>query len=142
MTVIVAAAVVRHEGRILLTRRMAGAHLAGLWELPGGKLELGEPPEAAVVRECAEECCIDVVVDDIVDVTFHHYAATADRPSKDVLLLFYECRLAEGGRHDVKHVGVADHAWVLPGELRRYPLPPPDEKLVRKLERLAGVGAG
>jgi 8-oxo-dGTP diphosphatase len=139
MTVLVAAAVVRHEGRILLTRRMAGAHLAGLWELPGGKLDPGEAPEAAVVRECSEECAIDVVVDDIVDVTFHHYAASVDRPAKDVLLLFYECRLAEGGRRNVQHLGVADHAWVLPGELRNYPLPPPDEKLVRKLERLAGI---
>lgn len=131
-TVIVAAAVVRREGRILLTRRMAGAHLGGLWELPGGKVEPGEDPEAAVVRECAEECAIDVVVEDILDVTFHRYAATATKPGKDVLLLFYACRL--GARGDVQHRGVADHAWVLPGELRGYPLPPPDQKLVRKLE--------
>jgi 8-oxo-dGTP diphosphatase len=133
-TVIVAAAVVRHEGRILLTRRMAGAHLAGLWELPGGKVEDGEDPERAVVRECDEECAIDVVVEDIVDVTFHRYAATASKPSKDVLLLFYGCRL--GPRRDVEHRGVADHAWVRPRELRDYPLPPPDAKLVRKLEAL------
>ena len=131
-TVIVAAAVVRHEGRILLTRRMAGAHLAGMWELPGGKVEAGEDPEVAVVRECDEECAIDVVVDDIVDVTFHHYAASDDKPSKDVLLLFYGCRL--GARRDVQHRGVADHAWVRPSELHAYPLPPPDAKLVRKLE--------
>ena len=132
-TVLVAAAVVRHGGRILLTRRMEGAHLAGLWELPGGKVEDGESPEAAVVRECREECAIDVVVDDILDVTFHSYAATDARARKDVLLLFYACRL--GARRDVQHLGVADHAWVLPGELRSYPLPPPDAKLVGKLER-------
>jgi 8-oxo-dGTP diphosphatase len=133
-TVIVAAAVVRHEGRILLTRRMAGAHLAGMWELPGGKVEDGEDPEAAVVRECAEECAIDVVVEDIADVTFHRYAATETKPGKDVLLLFYWCRL--GGRREVAHLGVADHAWVSPRELSAYPLPPPDAKLVRKIEAL------
>lgn len=136
-TIVVAAAVVRHEGRVLLTRRMAGAHLAGMWELPGGKVEDGESPEAAVVRECLEECAIDVVVDDILDVTFHRYAATETKPAKDVLLLFYGCALAtaRGARRDVQHLGVADHAWVLPTELRQYPLPPPDEKLVRKLEK-------
>jgi len=133
-TVIVAAAVVKHEGRILLTRRMAGAHLAGLWELPGGKVEDGEAPEDAVVRECDEECAIDVVVEDIADVTFHRYAATDARPGKDVLLLFYWCRL--GARGEVQHRGVADHAWVRPRELGAYPLPPPDAKLVRKLEAL------
>lgn len=133
-TVIVAAAVVQHEGRVLLTRRMAGAHLAGMWELPGGKVEAGEDPEAAVVRECAEECAIDVVVDDILDVTFHRYPEADGKPGKDVLLLFYACRL--GARGDVQHLGVADHAWVRPTELRAYSLPPPDAKLVRKLEKL------
>ena len=108
--------------------------MGGLWELPGGKVEDGESPEHAVVRECAEECAIDVVVDDILDVTFHRYAASESKPGKDVLLLFYACAL--GARHDVQHLGVADHAWVLPRELRDYPLPPPDAKLVRKLETM------
>jgi 8-oxo-dGTP diphosphatase len=124
-TILVGAAVVRHEGRILLTRRMEGAHLAGLWEFPGGKVEPGEDPEMTVVRECAEECAIDVIVDDILDVTFHAY------PKKNVLLLFYACRL--GPRRDVQHLGVADHRWVLPSELASHPLPPPDERVVRKL---------
>lgn len=125
-TVVVAAAVLRHEGRILLTRRMAGAHLGGLWEFPGGKVEAGEDPEATVVRECREECGLEIVVDDILDVTFHRY------PEKAVLLLFYACRLVRG---EVEHRGVADHAWVAPGELRAYPLPPPDERVVAKIER-------
>ena len=125
--ILVAAAVVERDGRILLTRRMEGAHLAGMWEFPGGKVEDGEDPEATVVRECREECAIDLVVHDIVDVTFHRY------PKKDVLLLFYACSIAGGG--EVKHVGVADHVWALPSELRRYPTPPPDERLIAKLER-------
>ena len=126
MTILVAAAVVREGGRILLTRRMQDAHLGGYWEFPGGKVEAGESPEDALVRECREECAIDVEVLDILDVTFHRY------PSKDVLLLFYECRRTAG---EVTHVGVAAHAWVLPSELDRYPLPPPDARLVEKLKR-------
>ncbi|UJR80306.1 (deoxy)nucleoside triphosphate pyrophosphohydrolase [Sandaracinus amylolyticus] len=125
-TVIVAAAVVKREGRVLLTRRMQGTHLAGFWEFPGGKVEEGEDPEVAVVRECREECAIDLEVVDVVEVAFHRYER------KDVLLLFYECRLASD--REVQHLGVAEHTWVLPSELGDYPLPPPDERLVRKLQ--------
>ena len=127
--VLVAAAVLRHEGRILLTRRMKGAHLAGLWEFPGGKVEPGEDPEATVVRECREECAIEVEVLDIVEVAHHAYE------EKEVLLLFYECRFADpSAGTQVQHLGVAEHAWVLPTQLGDYPLPPPDARLVRKLE--------
>ena len=125
-TVLVAAAVVKREGRVLLTRRMEGTHLAGFWEFPGGKVEPGEDPEVAVVRECREECAIDLEVVDVIEVAFHRYER------KDVLLLFYECRLAR--EQEVQHLGVAEHAWVLPSELGAYPLPPPDERLVRKLQ--------
>ena len=125
--VLVAAAVVRREGRVLLTRRMKGAHLEGYWEFPGGKLERGEAPEVTVVRECREECAIEVEVVDILDVTFHAY------PGKDVLLLFYDCRLVSG---EVVHRGVADHAWVRPESLGDYPLPPADVRVVDKIRRL------
>jgi 8-oxo-dGTP diphosphatase len=130
-TIIVAAAIVeREDGRILLTRRLEGAHLAGLWEFPGGKVDEGEDPEHAVVRECREECAIDLEVRDIVEVAFHRY------PTKDVLLLFYACRLASE-RREVQHLGVADHAWALPSELGRYAFPPPDERLIAKLRARA-----
>lgn len=126
-TLIVAAAVIEHEGSILVTRRKSTGELAGLWEFPGGKVEDGEDPRATVVRECSEECAIDVVVDDILDVTFHRY------PRRDVLLLFYRCRL--GARRDVQHLDVADHRWVAPTELRQFELPPPDEAVLTKIER-------
>jgi 8-oxo-dGTP diphosphatase len=124
-TLLVAAAVVRREGRILITRRLDRGHLAGFWEFPGGKVEEGEAPEDALVRECREECAIDVEVRDILEVTFHRYAR------KNVLLLFYDCVLVRG---EVQHVQVADHAWVTPGELDAYELPPPDARLVAKLK--------
>lgn len=126
MTVIVAAAVLR-EGPgepILLTKRLDEGHLAGLWEFPGGKIEPGESPEAAVVRECREEIALEIRVVDVLDVAWHRY------PTKDVLLVFYDCRITGGV---IEHHEVAGHAWVEPRELPEYELPPPDERLIAKL---------
>ena len=128
MPVVVAAAVLIDQGRVLLTRRLDGRHLAGMWEFPGGKLEPGESPEDAVVRECAEECGIEVEVVDILDVTHHRY------PEKDVLLLFYRCRLVAG---EVQHRQVADHAWVAPSELDEFTLPPGDARIVQRIRSLS-----
>lgn len=85
-TVIVAAAVIIEDGRVLLSRRKSGTHLAGMWEFPGGKVDQGEDPRAALVRELAEELGIEATATEIVDVTFHHYEDAA----KSVLLLFFE----------------------------------------------------
>jgi len=125
--VVVAAAVIIRDGRVLLTRRAAGQHLAGLWEFPGGKLEDGESPEAALVRECEEECGIEVEVAGILEVTHHRY------PDKEVLLLFYRCELRAG---EVRHLQVADHAWVPPENLGDYSLPPADEPVVARIRSL------
>ena len=125
--IVVAAAVIIRDGRVLLTRRAEGQHLEGMWEFPGGKLEPGESPEAALVRECREECGIEVEVDEILDVTHHRY------PDKEVLLLFYRCALGSG---EVRNLQVADHAWVAPHELDRYPLPPADERIVARIQTL------
>jgi 8-oxo-dGTP diphosphatase len=133
-TILVAAAVVtRADGRLLLTQRRAGTHLAGLWEFPGGKVEPGEDPERAVVRECLEECGIDIAVRDILEVTFHSFARDETGAQKHVLLLFYDCALCEGTI--VSDLEVAAHAWVLPSELPNYELPAPDIRLVQKLMR-------
>jgi len=125
--VVVAAAVVIRDGRVLLTRRLEGQHLAGMWEFPGGKLEAGESPEEALVRECQEECGIEVEVAEILEVTHHRY------PEKEVLLLFYRCELRAG---EVRHLQVADHAWVAPRDLDDYPLPPADERVVARIRAL------
>jgi len=122
--IIVSAAVLFEDGRVLLTRRMKGAHLAGFWEFPGGKVEEGEDPEHALVRECREECGIEIEVGDILDVTFHRYE------EKDVLLLFYRCRRVSG---EVQHLGVEDHVFCAPADLGNYPLPPPDDAVVAKI---------
>lgn len=126
--IVVAAAVLLDQGRVLLTKRGDGKHLAGMWEFPGGKLERGESPEDAVVRECREECGIEVEVIDIFDVTHHRY------PEKDVLLLFYRCALRAG---EVRNIQVADHAWVEPRELDAYTFPTADARVVERLKSLA-----
>ena len=127
MPTIVAAAVVLDRGRVLLTQRAEGTHLEGLWEFPGGKLEPGESPEEALVRECREECGIEIAVDDILEVTFHRY------PEKDVLLLFYRCSIVSG---EVRHLQVNAHAWVAPDELDRYDFPPADAGVLARIRAL------
>lgn len=122
--ILVSAAVIRRDGLVLLTRRMKGTHLAGFWEFPGGKVEPGEDPALTVVRECREECGIEIRVLDILNVTFHAY------PEKEVLLLFYDCELVSG---EVQDLQVASHVWCAPADLRNYPLPPPDDAVVAKI---------
>ncbi|MEM6956371.1 MAG: 8-oxo-dGTP diphosphatase MutT [Myxococcota bacterium] len=123
--VLVAAAVVRQAGRILLTKRPAKTHLGGLWEFPGGKVEASEDPRSAVVRELKEECGVLVRAGAILETVFHRYE------TKSVLLLFYECELIEG---EVQNLGVSEHVWVRPAELSDYEFPPADAPLIALLQ--------
>lgn len=86
---VVAAGVVMRGEQILICQRKAGVHNGLKWEFPGGKLEAGEAPEAALVRELREELAVDAAVTGVCDVLFHRY------PDRDVLLLFYYCRIAD-----------------------------------------------
>jgi 8-oxo-dGTP diphosphatase len=128
--VVVAAGVIRRDGRVLITRRMAGAHLAGYWEFPGGKVEAGEDPEAALVRELGEELGIEAEVGRIEDVAFHRDS------ERSVLLLFYGARIIKGEPRDI---GVSQHVWVTTAQLDDYEFPPADERLIA---RLRGDGSG
>jgi 8-oxo-dGTP diphosphatase len=130
MTVLVAAGVLVEGGRVLLTRRPGGTHLAGLWEFPGGKVEPGESPEEALVRELQEELAVQVRVGPVLDVTFWRY------PNKDVLLLFYEVERLVG---EVQDVGVAAHAWVTLEALADYALPPADARVLGRVRALLGA---
>jgi 8-oxo-dGTP diphosphatase len=91
-TLLVAAGVVIEKGRVLLAQRKRGAHLAGKWELPGGKVEPGEDPRVTVRRELLEELGIEVVAGEVLDVTFHDYPEAGRR----VLLLFFEASRLPG----------------------------------------------
>jgi len=133
-TVLVAAAVVVREGRVLLSQRKGGSHLAGAWEFPGGKVEAGEDPKAALARELDEELGVRATIGDIVEVTFHRY----DEAQKSVLLLFYEATLAPGSP-EPRAVDVADVTWADEAFLDPAKFPPADVDVLRKVcARLAG----
>ena len=129
--VIVSAAVIVSAGRVLLTQRKLGTHLAGAWEFPGGKVEAGEDPRDALARELAEEIGVQALVGDIVEVTFHRY------PAKNVLLLFYEAHLAPGSP-EPRAIDVAAVRWAAADEIRDDDLPPADVGVLAKVRaRLA-----
>ncbi|MFO0589228.1 MAG: (deoxy)nucleoside triphosphate pyrophosphohydrolase [Polyangiaceae bacterium] len=126
--ILVAAAAVIRDGRVLLTQRKQGSHLAGAWELPGGKAEHDEDPRDAVVRELREELGVEVIVGDILDVTFHRY------PEKSVLLLFYEAALAQDSP-EPRPLDVADLQWAGPADLKDETFPPADVAVLAKVRR-------
>ncbi len=132
-TVLVAAGVVIERSRVLLTQRKAGAHLAGMWELPGGKVEPGEDPRDALARELREELGVDVAVGEILEVTFHRY----DDADKAVLLLFYEATRTPGSP-EPRALDVAAFEWADRDGLDPARFPPADVavlgKIARKLE--------
>jgi 8-oxo-dGTP diphosphatase len=124
--VLVVAAVIREGERVLLSQRKAGTHLAGAWEFPGGKVEAGEDPRAALVRELREELGVEAVVGAPLEVVFHRY------PEKSVLLLFFACTLAPTSPAPAA-LEVAAIRWVATRELREEDFPPADVGLVRAL---------
>lgn len=126
---LVVAAIIEQDGLVLLTRRPPGKPLAGYWEFLGGKVEAGESPEAALQRECREECGIDISVGDILDVNLHLRHPSGDG-AYDILLLFYRCRITQGV---VQNLDVSDHLWVRPADLHRFQLPPGNQRVVQKL---------
>jgi mutator protein MutT len=120
MTVIVVAAVVEEHGRFLLTRRLAGTHLSGLWEFPGGKVEADESHADALAREMREELAVDVVVGEKVhDVVFAYAEKTVD-------LHFYRCTLS--GRP--RPCQGQDMMWAERDALRDLPFPEADRDLI------------
>jgi 8-oxo-dGTP diphosphatase len=133
-TVIVAAGIVIEGGRVLLTQRKTGAHLAGMWEFPGGKVEPGEDPKEALRRELVEELGIDVTVGDVVDVTFHRY----DDAEKAVLLLFYEAARTPGSAAPSAR-DVAAFAWEDAHGLDPARFPPADVAILRKVRARLGA---
>ena len=121
----VAAALVLHEGRYLLTRRKADVHLGGLWEFPGGKREPGESLEECLRRELREELGIEITEPVPFQVIRHAY------PEKTVELHFFRCSIKDG---QPRPLGCEALQWVPPEELARVPLPPADRPLVETLQ--------
>jgi 8-oxo-dGTP diphosphatase len=127
-TVLVAAGVIFESGKVLLSQRKAGAHLAGMWEFPGGKVDEGEDPRAALSRELKEELGIDTVVGDVIEVTFHHCAEA----EKAVLLLFFEAtRTAASPAPEA--LDVAAFKWAAAADLDPADFPPADVAILKKI---------
>jgi len=127
-TVVVAAAVVVENGRVLLTQRKPGSHLAGMWEFPGGKVQEGEDPRETVVRELREELGIVVRASEIVDVTFHRY----EEARKAVLLLFFDAE-REAGSPEPRALDVAAFRWASKDEMDPAGFPPADVAVLCKV---------
>ncbi|NHN84661.1 8-oxo-dGTP diphosphatase MutT [Acetobacter musti] len=129
LMLVVAAALIDSDGRILLARRPEGKSLAGLWEFPGGKIEPGESPEAALIRELHEELGIDVTRACLAPFTFVSHAYE----KSDLLMPLYLCRRWHGTPEGREGQALA---WVAAGDLERYPMPPADLPLIPFLRDL------
>ena len=120
---VAAVALIDPDGRVLLAQRPEGKSLAGLWEFPGGKVEPGETPEAALIRELHEELGIETWQSCLAPLTFasHSYA------DFHLLMPLFACRRWDG-------IPVAREgqtlAWVAPSRLKDYPMPPADLPLI------------
>ena len=126
-TVLVAAvALVDVDGRVLIAERPEGKSMAGLWEFPGGKVEPGETPEQALIRELLEELAIDVTEACLAPFTF----ASHIYEDFHLLMPLYLCRRWDGILRPLEGQQVK---WVRPLELRTYPMPPADEPLIAML---------
>ena len=116
----------QHAGKILMSKRKADVHLAHAWEFPGGKVELGEHPIAALKRELLEELNIHVDHPHIYAIGHHCYA------TKEIILMVYECTYAHG---EIQALGVAEFTWLSKEEVCRLPLPPADVEVIERLRK-------
>lgn len=123
LLLVVACALVDSDGRVLLSQRPRGKAMAGLWEFPGGKVEPGETPEQAVVRELAEELGIETKVACLAPLTF----ASHSYESFHLVMPLFVCRRFWGIPRP--HEGQT-LKWVRPRDMRQYPMPPADEPLI------------
>ena len=126
---VVAVALVDADGRVLVQQRPAGRAMAGLWEFPGGKIEPGETPEAALVRELREELGIDVAAACLAPATF----ASERLGERHLLLLLYVCRKWRGVPAPLAASALR---WVHPVALHGLAMPPADRPLIGLLEAL------
>lgn len=126
---VVAVALIDPDGRILIAKRPEGKQLVGLWEFPGGKVEPGERPEQALIRELKEELGIDVKEACLAPFVFTSHAYEKFH----LLMPLYLCRRWSGTVVAKEHSALA---WVKPAKLRDYPMPPADEPLIAWLRDL------
>ena len=123
-TVMVTAALIIEQGKILVTQRKKDSSQGLLWEFPGGKVKEGEDPRKALQREIKEELDVEVEVGMIFDVAYYSY------PEYPILLLVYRCRIEKGS---LKPIGCHDLRWVTPDEFETLTMPPADDPIRKRL---------
>jgi 8-oxo-dGTP diphosphatase len=126
---VVAAALIDADGRLLVQQRPQGKAMAGLWEFPGGKVEDGELPEAALIRELREELGIDVEKACLAPACF----ASEALGERHMILLVYACRKWRGIPQAIEAPAIR---WVRPLDLHSLDMPPADKPLIGLLEAL------
>lgn len=125
---VAAGVLVDAAGRILLAQRPEGKAMAGLWEFPGGKMEAGESPEGALIRELREELSIEIKASDLEPLTFVSHAY----PDFHLVMPVFLCRRWSGQVSALEHAGLA---WVPLQDLDRYPMPPADGPLISEIKK-------
>ena len=123
LVLVAAVALIDADGRVLLAQRPPGKAMAGLWEFPGGKVEPGETPEAALIRELHEELGIETWASCLAPLTFASHAY----PDFHLLMPLFACRRWQGMVEPREGQALK---WVRPGDLRAYPMPPADLPLI------------
>ena len=127
--IVVSLALINDADEILLSQRPKNKHLAGFWEFPGGKVETGEVPEIALIREIKEELDININNKCIAPLSFSEF----DYKEFQLLLLLYVCRKWEG---EPKSMESDEIMWVKPNMLRKYKMPPADDALIYCIQDL------
>jgi 8-oxo-dGTP diphosphatase len=129
LVLVVACALVDADGRLLIAQRPQGRSMAGLWEFPGGKIEAGERPETALIRELREELAIEVNEACLAPFAFASHAY----PDFHLLMPLFICRRWGGMPSPMEAAAIK---WVRPRELHALPMPPADLPLVAMLRDL------
>jgi 8-oxo-dGTP diphosphatase len=129
LLVVAACALIDPDNRVLIAKRPEGKPMAGLWEFPGGKVEPGETPESAIIRELQEELAVRVTEACLAPFTF----ASHDYGEFHLLLPLFVCRRWEGWPQPREAQQIK---WVKANRLRQFPMPPADEPLISHLADL------
>ena len=129
LVIVASIAIIDANDQILIAKRPNKKHLSGFWEFPGGKVEKGESPEYALIREVKEELNIDINNKCIAPLTFSEF----DYKKFHLLLLLYVCRRWEGEPMSMEKNEIK---WVKANTLRQYKMPPADDSLIYSLQDL------